>query len=169
MWTCIYKIIKLEPFNLLKWNYIINYRQGLLYIKLIFCTQRDLFVACLFISWWYPFLHHMQNWYLMCGGGRVVWRCCVSYITGVSNWYWLTIGQGLLSLEQVRVEAECFYFFCFFIFIPIPLSSLSLSFISSSISFLPFSRRRHKMTHNGLHVVQPQDNQSIFYVYFVQL
>ena len=38
----------------------------------------------------------------------------------------------------------CFYFFCFFTFIPVPLSSLSLSFISltiSSIPFLPFSGR----------------------------
>ena len=35
---------------------------------------------------------------LLAGGGRVVRRCCVSYITGVSNWYWLTVGQGLLSL-----------------------------------------------------------------------
>ena len=46
----------------------------------------------------------------------------------------------------------CFYFFCFFTFIPVPLSSLSLSFISSTISsifFLPFSGRRHKMTHKG--------------------
>ena len=32
------------------------------------------------------------------GGGRVVRRCCVSYITGASNWYWLAVGQGLLSL-----------------------------------------------------------------------
>ena len=46
----------------------------------------------------------------------------------------------------------CFYFFCFFTFISVPLSSLSLSFISSTISsifFLPFSGRRHKMTHKG--------------------
>ena len=46
----------------------------------------------------------------------------------------------------------CFYFFCFFASIPVNLSSLSLSFISStifSISFLPFSGRRHKMTHKG--------------------
>ena len=38
----------------------------------------------------------------------------------------------------------------FFTLIPVPLSSWFLSFISStiaSISFLPFSRRRHKMTH----------------------
>ena len=42
--------------------------------------------------------------------------------------------------------------FCVFTFIPDPLSSLSLSLISStisSISFLPFSGRRLKMTHNA--------------------
>ena len=47
---------------------------------------------------------------------------------------------------------ECFHFFCFFTFTPLPLSSLSLFFISStisSVSFLPFSGRRHKMTHKG--------------------
>ena len=60
----------------------------------------------------------------------------------------------------------CFYFFFFFTFIPVPLSFLSLSFISStisSISSLPFSWRRHKMTHKGWHVVKPQLNQSIGY------
>ena len=91
-------------------------------------------------------------------------RSCVSYITGASNWYWLTVGQCLLSLFRVRVEGECFYFFCFFTFIPVPLSSLSLSFISStlsSLSFLPFSGRRHKMTLKGWRVVKPQHNQSI--------
>ena len=31
-------------------------------------------------------------------GGWVVRRCRVSYVTGASNWYWLTVGQGLLSL-----------------------------------------------------------------------
>ena len=43
-----------------------------------------------------------------------------------------------------------------------PLSSLSLSYISStisSISFLSFSRRWHKMTHKGWRVVKPQLNQ----------
>ena len=43
------------------------------------------------------------------------------------------------------------------------LSSLFLSFISStisSISFLPFSGRRHKMTHTGWRVVKPQHSQS---------
>ena len=57
----------------------------------------------------------------------------------------------------------CFYFFCFFIFIPVPLSSLFFSFISSiisSVSFHPFSGRRHKMTQKGCRVVNPQHNQS---------
>ena len=48
--------------------------------------------------------------------------------------YWLSVGHGLLSLQQVRVEGECFYFFCFFTLIHFPLSPLSLSFISSTIS-----------------------------------
>ena len=49
-------------------------------------------------------------------------------------------------------RGACLYFFCFFAFIPVSLSSLSLSFISStisSLSFLPFSGRRHKMTRKG--------------------
>ena len=84
----------------------------------------------------------------------------------LENWYWLTVGQGLLFLQQVRVQEECFYFFCFFTFIHFPLSSLSLPFISSitcisSIPFLPFSGRRHKMTHMGWCIVKPQHNQSI--------
>ena len=61
-------------------------------------------------------------------------------------------------------RGECFYFFCFFTFIPVLLSSLSLSFFSStlsSVSFLPFSGRRHKMTLKGWRVIKPQHNQSI--------
>ena len=62
--------------------------------------------------------------------GWMWWRCCVSYITGVSNRYWLTVGQGLLSLYQVRVEGNVFissvssFHSC----------SLSLYFISSTTS-----------------------------------
>ena len=69
----------------------------------------------------------------------------------------------LAILVAARVEGKCFYCFCFFTFVAGPLSSLSLSFISStisSISFLPFSGRRHKMTHKGWHVVKPQHNHS---------
>ena len=51
----------------------------------------------------------------------------------------LVVGKG---------RGGMFLFLLFFTFIPVPLSSLSLSFISS-ISFLPFSGRRHKMTLKG--------------------
>ena len=54
--------------------------------------------------------------------------------------------------------------FLFLHFHSCSLSSLSLAFISStmpSISLLPFSGRRLKMTHKGLCVVKPQHNQSI--------
>ena len=59
-------------------------------------------------------------------------------------------------------------FFCFFPFIPARLSFLSLSFISStisSISFLPFSGRRHKMIDKGWRVVKPQHNQFFAYMW----
>ena len=82
------------------------------------------------------------------------------YILRHRGVHWLTVGQGLLSLQQVRVEEGCFYFFCFFTVIF--LSPLSLSFISStisSISLLTFSGRRYKMTHKGWRVIKPQDNQ----------
>ena len=69
-----------------------------------------------------------------------------------------TVGQGLLSLQQVRAERVYCYFFCSFTFFHVPLSSLSLSFISSTISFLPFSGRWRKMTYKGRHVVKPQHN-----------
>ena len=87
-------------------------------------------------------------------------RCRVSCVIGASNWYWLTVGQGLLPLQQVQVEGECFNFFTFIHF---PPSLISLSFISStifSISLLPFSGRWHKMTHKGWRVIKPQHNQS---------
>ena len=76
----------------------------------------------------------------------------------------LQLGKACYPCSGVRVGRWCFYFFCFFTFIPVPLSSLSLSFISSaisSVSFLPFSGRRHKMTHKGWRVIKPQHNQSI--------
>ena len=70
-------------------------------------------------------------------GGWVMQRCHVSCITGASYWYWLTVGQILLFLQQVRVKGECFYFFCFFTSIHFPLSLLSLS--SPLLSLFSFS------------------------------
>ena len=60
----------------------------------------------------------------------------------------LQLGKACYFVAGKRVKRECFYFFCFLTFTPVPLSSLSLSLISSisSISFLPFSGRQHKMT-----------------------
>ena len=63
----------------------------------------------------------------------------------------LVIGKGI---------GGCFQFFCFFTFILV-ISYLFLSFIFSTISFLPFSGRWHKMIHKGWHVVKPQHNQSL--------
>ena len=63
---------------------------------------------------------------LLKGVGLVRQRCRISYVTGVFNWYWLTVGQGLLSLHQVRVEGDCFYFFCFFSFIYFPFCPVPL-------------------------------------------
>ena len=62
------------------------------------------------------------------GGGwvRQRYQCYVSYVTGASNWYWLTVGQGLLSLQQVRVEGICSYFFCSITVIHFPFSSVPL-------------------------------------------
>ena len=72
---------------------------------------------------------------------------------------------AILVASKDRWGGGCFfYFICFFTYIPVPLSSLSFSFISStisSISFLPFSGRRHKMTHKSWRVVKPKHNQSI--------
>ena len=65
-------------------------------------------------------------------------------------------------LVASKGKGECFYSFCFSPFISVPLSSLSLSFISSnisSISFLPFSGRWHKMSNKGWRFVKPQHNQ----------
>ena len=37
--------------------------------------------------------------FIITHGGGWEWQWCrVSYVTGASNWNWLTVGQGLLSL-----------------------------------------------------------------------
>ena len=72
-------------------------------------------------------------------GGWVRQRCRVSYVTGASNWYWLTVGQGLLSLQQVRVQRECFISSVFFslpliyLFSPVPLFHLLYYLFSLSV------------------------------------
>ena len=91
------------------------------------------------------------------GGAKVL---CILHHRGVQlilAYSWAR--PAILVVGKVRGGM---FLFCFFTFIPVPLSSLSLSFISStlsSISFLPFSGRRHKMTLKGWRVVKPQHNQ----------
>ena len=96
-----------------------------------------------------------NRWKLMhpLTGWSVLGRCCVFYFTLASNWYWLNSWARPAILVAGKGRGG------FFTFIPVPLSSLSVSFISStisSVSFLPFSGRQHKMTHKGWHVVKPQ-------------
>ena len=91
------------------------------------------------------------------GGAKVL--CILRH--WASNWNWLTVGQGLLSLLQVRVAGECFYFLFLHFhscssFFPVPLFHL---FYYLFYLFLPFSGRWHKMTHKGWHVIKPQHNQ----------
>ena len=122
-------------------------------------------------NFWLILLNHwaiLVETYIVARGARVRQRSRVAYVTGASNWDWLTAGQGLLPLQQLRVEGECFYFLCFFTFIHFLFSPLSLSFIPYTVSciYLPlFSMRRHKMTHKGWRVVKhvkPQHYQSIY-------
>ena len=89
------------------------------------------------------------------GGGRRLGGTKVSCILrhrGVQRILAYSWARPAILVEGKGRGGECFNFFCFFTFIPVPHSSLSLSFISStisSISFLPFSGRRYKMTHKG--------------------
>ena len=90
-------------------------------------------------------------------------RCRVSCITGASNLYWLTVGQSLLSLQQVGVEGGMLFFvvvvFCFINFHSFSsFSSDPLFHFLYYLFCLSFSGRRHKMTHTGWRVVEPQHN-----------
>ena len=79
-----------------------------------------------------------------CGGGAV-YLMPPGRPTDIS----LRLGKACYPCSRLGLGGECFSFFIFFFtFIPVPVSSLSLSFIST-ISFLPFSGSRHKMTHKG--------------------
>ena len=71
-------------------------------------------------------LNPKANW--LQWGGRVVRRCCVSYITGASNWYWLTVvgkGRGGMFLFLLFL-----HFHSSSSFFPVPLSSPLRSLLS---------------------------------------
>ena len=74
--------------------------------------------------------------------GMVGWCEGVMYLTSLGHPtdIGLQLGKSAI-LVAGKGRGECFCFFCFFTFIPVPLSSLFLSYISSTISFLPFSGR----------------------------
>ena len=84
-----------------------------------------------------------------------VWEGLRFVIVALPGFFFLTIFYSwarLANLVAGKGRGECFYLFCFFSFIPVPLSFLTLSLISStisSVSFLPFPGRGHKMTHKG--------------------
>ena len=86
------------------------------------------------------------------------------YVTEASNWYWLKVGEGLLSLQQVRVEGECFYFFCFFTFIHFPFCPVPLFY--HLYYFFSLSLRDDKMTHKGWYVIKPQFGRTDRYNYY---
>ena len=99
--------------------------------------------------------------------GHISYYLCIFLLCSCSIYPWYRLkytkfrNGGLVRGFAITSDG-CFYFFCFFTFIPVPLSTLSLSFISStisSVSFLPFSGRWHKMTHKGWCVIKPQHNQ----------
>ena len=107
------------------------------------------------------------------------WKCIHYSYVWLSLWGWSGVAKVSCILRHWGVQLILAYswakpailvagkgrggMFLFLLFLHLysfPLSSLSLSFISptiSSISFLPFSGRWHKMTHKGWGVV----NQSI--------
>ena len=98
------------------------------------------------------------------GVGLSVWvrqRYHVSYVTGAYNSYWLTVGQGLMSLQWVRVEGECFYFFFSFTFIQFPFSPVPLFPPLYYLFYLssPFLWETTQNDPQGLIVIKPQLSQ----------
>ena len=123
----------------------------------------------MFLTWGFTLFQWIRGW---SGGAKM--SCTLQYwgVQLILAYSWAR--SAILEAGKGRGVMFLFlYFFCFFTFIPVPLSSLSISFISStisSISFLPFSGRRHKMTHKGWRVVKPQHNKKSvdkgFKIYF---
>ena len=82
----------------------------------------------------------------------MVRRCHVSFVTRGVQLILADSWARPAILVAGKGREVMFLFLLFLTFIPVSLSSLSLPFISSAISsvcFLPFSGRRHKITHKG--------------------
>ena len=92
------------------------------YLQLWVSTEHWVMYSIFCIYHIYPKCLDRQAWAkgLWRVGGWVRRRCPVAFVTGASNWYWLTVGQVLLSLQQVGVEGECYLFFSLTFFLPYP-------------------------------------------------
>ena len=126
------------------------------YLSLFFFS----FFLCLFLSFFLSFSLSLSL------SGVVGWCEGAVYLTspGRPTDIGLRLGKACYILVVGKGRGGMFLFLLFLhfhscsSFFPVP------SFISStlsSISFLPFSGRRHKMTLKGWRVVKPQHNQSI--------
>ena len=128
-----------------------------------------------YISWSSNFIFYLDV-YFMYVHNSGFWLCMRGWLGGVKvscilcHWGVQLILAYSWARPAILVAGKgrevIFYFFCFYTFIHVPLSSLSLSFIFSaisSVSFLPFSGRRHKMTHKGWRVVKPQHRTQTLY------
>ena len=127
------------------------------------------------IQWQHSFVEILYGHCLTCRFKNVGWlsevkvSCSFCHRGAKLILAYITVGQGLLSLQQVSVEGECCYFFSSFTFFHCPLSSLPLSFIFStisSVSFLPYFGRRHQMSYKGWHQVSFSPN-TIFDINFL--
>ena len=97
----------------------------------------------------------MMGW---SGGAKVSCILCHRGVQLILAYSWAR--SAILVAGKGREVMFLFLLFLYFhscsSFFPVPLSSLLLSLLSL---FLPFSVRRHKMTHKGWRVVKPQHNQ----------
>ena len=92
------------------------------------------------------------------------WSKGVEYLTSPGRPTDTDLQLGKTCYLAAGKGSGCYYFFCFNTFIHLTISLLVLSFICasiSSISFLSFSGRRHKMTDKGWGVVKPLHNNSL--------
>ena len=119
----------------LPWFYV---RMCLCYIRMCVCYIHNQSNKCLFtfkFSLTFMSTFHLEAPFML-GGWNLVWYFL--NVTRASKWDWLTVGQGLLSLQQVRVKGECYNFFCFFPFIHFPASPVPLFHLLYCLFYSPF-------------------------------
>ena len=90
---------------------------------------------------------------------------CILYHWGIQLILAYSWARPAILVASKGRGGEWFYFFWLFAFFPVPLSFLFLSFISSTISVLPFSGRLHKMTHKGWRVIKTPTQSIISFLH----